>query len=170
MADKKNIVRKKQPITWAEVEMPEGHTLPDGRKIDINALVPDTADGYGDAGSVAALAADLAAKHSSDTKAGDRAYESALEQLDDDFVAKRAAIDMLKRKADQPMMELYEDRDSAGVLKGLTVLTNWTQPTSPNSRPWRDPRTGQTFYPRLDYIEIDEMDRVELKLKYGINV
>jgi hypothetical protein len=168
---KRNIVKKKQDITWAEVEVPEGHTLPDGRKIDVNAIVPDTADGYGDARSVAALAADLAANQSTDTKAGDRAYEAALEQVSDvDFTAKRVEIQDMMRKANEPMMKLYEDRDTAGVLMGLHVLTNWTAPQGKWDKSWRDPRTGEIFYPRVDYVPIDEMDRVELKMKYGVEV
>jgi hypothetical protein len=166
-----NIIKKKQEITWAEVEVPGGHTLPDGRVIDVNALIPDTADGYGDATSVALLAADLASKESSDSQAGDRAYESALEQVSDtDFKAKRIEIKQMMRKADEPMMELYEDRDAAGVLMGMHVLTNWTAPQGKWDKSWRDPRDGAIYYPRIDYVPIDEMDRVELEHKYGVKV
>ena len=96
MPDPRNIIRKKQEITWAEVDIPKGHKTKKGDQIDVKAIIPDGEGGYGDSESVALMAGDTAARRSQDTQAGDVAYESAREQMDQDFTALRK-----KRKMDK---------------------------------------------------------------------
>ena len=41
MPDPRNIIRKKQEITWAEVDIPKGHKTKKGDQIDVKAIIPE---------------------------------------------------------------------------------------------------------------------------------
>ncbi len=83
MANRLNVIKgARAPLEVAQVSIPGGYTLPDGRVIDLEMLIPDGGLGYGDAKSAAALAGDVVAGKSTDSSAGSRAYESALEQFE----------------------------------------------------------------------------------------
>ena len=87
------IINKSAPdISWAEVEAPGGIVTKDGRRIDGTVVVPDGIMGYGDQESLALMTADTVSRVSTDTKAGDRAYETAREQADQDQGVRRAKV------------------------------------------------------------------------------
>ena len=145
-------------LRFAEVDIPGGHVLKDGRRIGVRMLVPDNDYGYGDGESIAALAGDIAAYKSTDSKAGDRAYETAREQMGIDWDLQRRLMREQRFKAKRPMMQLWEARthNGHGMLVGLHILTAW------GKSPW-DPN----LEPRMDYIEFSELDLVEMELVYG---
>jgi len=97
------------PLTSVEVDTP-GITLRDGRRINAKAVIVDGALGYGDAKSLALMAGDVADRRSSDTRAGERAYESARDQSDSD--PRRRAIqrrnDRIKAKIPAASMSYDE--------------------------------------------------------------
>ena len=74
-SSEKNIYRSKENFRWTEVDVEKN-----GKTTRI--VVPDGKIGYGDAESQALMTGDLADKHSDDTKAGEKAYEEAREQID----------------------------------------------------------------------------------------
>ena len=158
------------PLKWSETTAPDGIELPDGRRIDGLVLVPDVESAYGDDESAAQMAGEVAAKRSPDTQAGDRAYVTALEQLDQDFDEIRRIRTRCELAARSPMVEVFFDRDAADVLRGLHVVTAWPQPNGKWDRPYYDRHSGRTVYPRVDFIPVDEMDRVELEMLYGVKV
>ena len=158
------------PLEWSQVEVPGGHTLKDGRTIDVDVIVPDGALGYGDKESAALMAADIAAARSTDSGAGDKAYEDAREQLDIDFHAEYANIKRQKLCAKEPVFEAYEDRDGAGTLRGFHVISAYDQPNGKWDKPYFDRASGRTLYPRIDYIEMDEQSKVSLFMDYGVAV
>ena len=160
----------KDLITTTNHVAKDAVTLPDGRKIDAEVVIPDGQIGYGDDQSAASMAGDVITQATQDGNAGQEAYESALEQLDYDPVVRHKELVRMRDTAGNPVLVVFEDRDAAGVLKGMNVLTNWTQPNGKWRRPWVDPRTGRTYYPRIDYVPIDEGARNDLKFKYGITV
>ena len=87
------IINKTTPeLSWAEVEAPSSIVTRDGRRIDGTVVVPDGMLGYGDQESLALMTADTVARVSTDTKAGDRAYEAAREQADQDQDVRRAKV------------------------------------------------------------------------------
>ena len=87
------IINKTIPeLSWAEVEAPSSIVTKDGRRIDGTVVVPDGMLGYGDQESLALMTADTVARVSTDTKAGDRAYEAAREQADQDQDVRRAKV------------------------------------------------------------------------------
>jgi len=87
------IINKTTPeLNWAEVEAPSSIVTRDGRRIDGTVVVPDGMLGYGDQESLALMTADTVARVSTDTKAGDRAYEAAREQADQDQDVRRAKV------------------------------------------------------------------------------
>jgi len=72
-----NIFRDKPEIAVSE------HTVEkNGRKMKM--VIPEGKIGYGDVESHAQIAGDLANKHSSDTKAGQRVYEEVRKQREQD--------------------------------------------------------------------------------------
>lgn len=145
-------------LRFAEIDVPGGYTLKDGRRIGIRALIPDNDLGYGDGESVASLAGDYAALKSTDSKAGDVAYEVARQQMETiDWDAQRQAMREQRFKAKRPMMELWEARthDGLGMLVGLHILTAWGE------HPW------SKLVPRMDYVSFDELDLVEMEKMYG---
>jgi hypothetical protein len=161
---------EKNPLKWSETTAPDGIELPDGRRIDALVVTPDTDSAYGDDESAAQMAGEVAAKRSTDSQAGDRAYGEALEQLDQNFDEVRRVRAHCKLAAREPMVEVYFDRDRAGVLRGFHVVTAWAQPNGKWNKPYHDRPSGRTVYPRIDWVAIDEMDRTELKLVYGVKV
>jgi len=171
MPDPKTIIKQDPtPFAWSEVEVPGGHTLKDGRVIDMNVIVPDGALGYGDKESAALMAGDVVAARSTDSQAGDRAYEEALEQLDTDFKQEFAKIRRQTMCAKSPVFEAYEDRDAAGVMRGMHVLSVWLEPNGKWDKSMWDAENGRWVYPRIDYIEMDEGARSDLFFKYGVTV
>ena len=99
-SSKKNIYKKKEDFTWTEVDVEKN-----GKTTRI--VVPDGKIGYGDSESQALITGDLADKHSDDSKAGEKAYEQAREQLDQDWQAKRKAIKMQELKSRMPLMKQF---------------------------------------------------------------
>tara|TARA_Y100000310_G_scaffold3270_1_gene4183 strand:- start:7834 stop:8349 length:516 start_codon:yes stop_codon:yes gene_type:complete len=171
MADKpKDIIKKKPALNWTNHTAKDAITLEDGTKIDAEVVVPDGAIGYGDNESAALMAADVVLEATEDAEQGQAAYESSREQLDADQVEKLRFIARQREVSKNPVMEAFEDRDAAGVLRGYHVLTNYYQPTPGWAKSWRDPETGLVTYPRLDFVPIDEGDRVYLSQELGITV
>ena len=72
----KNNIFKEEP----EISVTEHDVVKNGRKIKM--VIPEGKIGYGDVESHAQMAADLATKHSDDTKAGQRVYEEVRKHRD----------------------------------------------------------------------------------------
>ena len=150
--------RETSDLKFVEFDATEAITLRDGRVIDARVQAFDTANAYGDDHSVAEMLGDTVDRNSSDRSQGVQAYEAAREQLDQNFdLVKEEARDTAY-KSKRPMAELFWDYDNAGVLRGVNVLTAWGR------TPW------SKLEPRMDYITLDEMDRVDLEKVFGIEV
>ena len=104
-SSEKNIFRSKENFRWTEVDVEKN-----GKTTRI--VVPDGKIGYGDAESQALMTGDLADKHSDDTKAGEKAYEEAREQIDQDWQAKKKALKLQELKGRMPLMKQYCITDS----------------------------------------------------------
>tara|TARA_R100000234_G_C4994081_1_gene176951 strand:+ start:1092 stop:1535 length:444 start_codon:yes stop_codon:yes gene_type:complete len=105
----KNIFRHKEDLTWSEIDVEKnGKTT--------RLVIPDGKIGYGDAESQAQMAGDLATKHSDDTKAGDKAYEQAREQSDQDWVKRKKQIKLQQMKSKMPVMKQYAITDAKGEV------------------------------------------------------
>ena len=109
-SSEKNIFKHKEDFTWTETDV-----VKDGRKMRI--VVPDGKVGYGDTESHAQLTGDLAAKHSDDTKAGEKAYESAREQSQQDWQKRKKQMAYQKMKAQMPLMKQYT------IIKKIFLVT-----------------------------------------------
>ena len=72
----KNNIFKEEP----EISVSEHTVVKKGRKMKM--VIPEGKIGYGDVESHAQIAGDLAAKHSDDTKAGQRVYEEVRKKRD----------------------------------------------------------------------------------------
>ena len=104
------IINKPTPeLSWAEVEAPSSIVTRDGRRIDGTVVVPDGMLGYGDQESLALMTADTVARVSTDTKAGDRAYETAREQADQDQGVRRAKVRNQKIMSNIPSAQMGYD-------------------------------------------------------------
>ena len=108
-SSEKNIYKKKEDFTWTEVDVEKN-----GKTTRI--VVPDGKIGYGDSESQALITGDLADKHSDDSKAGEKAYEQAREQLDQDWQAKQKAIKMQELKSRMPLMKQFAITDETGEI------------------------------------------------------
>ena len=108
-SSEKNIFRSKENFRWTEVDVEKN-----GKTTRI--VVPDGKIGYGDAESQALMTGDLADKHSDDTKAGEKAYEEAREQIDQDWQAKKKALKLQELKGRMPLMKQYCITDSKGEV------------------------------------------------------
>ena len=150
--------REVSDLKFVEFDATEAVTLHDGRVIDAKVQAFDTANAYGDDHSLAEMLGDTVDRNSSDRSEGAQAYEAAREQLEQNFdLVKEEARDTAY-KSKRPMAELFWDYDDFGVLRGVNVLTAWGR------NPW------SKLEPRMDYITLDEMDRVDLEKVFGIEV
>ena len=98
---------EKPAMTIATVDAPGGIVTKSGKRISGKVVVADTANGYGDGQSLAAMTADTVARVSTDTKAGDRAYEDALEQYDADRVVEKRKIANMSKFSKIPALSMY---------------------------------------------------------------
>ena len=148
MADPRNIIKKKQEITWAEVDVPAGHKTKSGKQVDMKAIIPDGEGGYGDSESVALMAEDTVTRHSPDTKAGDRAYETAKEQMDQDFTALRK-----KRKIEK----LRSQIENAHFLESdgkIVLMYNKIDPDTGLMTVHHVPMDRDEYYQRVQNIKL----------------
>lgn len=100
----KNIFKDKEDFTWTETDVLKNGKI---RRI----VVPDGKIGYGDTESHAQLTGDLAAKHGDDSKSGDKAYEQAREQIDQDWKKKKRDIARQNLVGRMPLMKQYTITD-----------------------------------------------------------
>ena len=108
-ANDKIINKTKPEISWAEAEAPGGIVTKHGTRIDGTVIVPDGMMGYGDQESLAIMTADTVARVSTDTKAGDKAYEAAREQADQDQGVRRAKVRNQKIMSKIPAANMVYD-------------------------------------------------------------
>lgn len=107
MANSKIRMVQKPDMTVATVDAPGGIVTKSGKRISGKVVVADSARGYGDRESLAAMTGDTVARVSTDSKAGDRAYESALEQYDADRVVERRKIANMSKFSKVPALSMY---------------------------------------------------------------
>ena len=100
--DARNIYPEKDDFSWTEVSVPGAIKNQDGIPMDAIVQVPDTRYGYGDKESVASMTGDVAARKSTDTRAGDRAYEEARRQLDQDQRKRRVQARYTRMRSQIP--------------------------------------------------------------------
>ena len=103
----KNIFKHKENMTWSEVDIEKNGKV-------TRLVVPDGKIGYGDTESHAQLTGDLADKHSDDTKAGEKAYEKAREQSDQDWVKRKKEIKRQEYLAKNPILDVKVISDKYG--------------------------------------------------------
>ncbi len=108
----KTITPVKPVFNWAEVDAPGGIVTKSGKRITGKVLVPDGIMGYGDQESLALMAGDTVARVSTDSGAGDRAYEAAREQADQDQEIRRRKVRNQKKLASIPAAVMSFDEDS----------------------------------------------------------
>lgn len=108
-------------FAYAEVDAPGGITLKDGRRINGKVLVPDGRFGYGDGESLAAMAGDTASRVSTDSQAGDRAYESAREQAAMNHHRRHIAMKTARARAEIPAAELRPRPDGKWELLYIRI-------------------------------------------------
>ena len=125
-------------LNFVEVDAPGGILTKSGKRIDGKVLVPDGDIGYGDSESVALMTGDVVARVSTDSKAGDRAYEDALEQATQDQVVKARRVENQRVMAKIPAADmsydpelglwtinyLKEDRDTGLMSSHKRVMTD----------------------------------------------
>lgn len=136
---------QKPDMTVATVDAPGGIVTKSGKRITAKVVVADTATGYGDKESLAAMTGDTVARVSTDSKAGDRAYESALEQYEADRVVEKRRIANISRfsKAPAVKMEYTPSTDTWDV--------DWldedeaTGIVTPRSKKLTDAQTGYMY-------------------------
>ena len=92
MSRRKRKKTNRPTLNFAEVDAPGGIVTKSGKRIDGKVLVPDGDIGYGDSESLALMTGDVVARVSTDSTAGDRAYESAREQATQDQVLRSKLI------------------------------------------------------------------------------
>lgn len=108
---------QKPHMTIAEVDAPGGIVTKSGKRISGKVVVADGEMGYGDKESLAAMTGDTVSRVSTDSKAGDRAYESALEQYERDPV-----VEKRKRHNSKIMAKIPAARMSFDAATGLWNL------------------------------------------------
>lgn len=96
----------KPAMTIATVDAPGGIVTKSGKRISGKVVVADTANGYGDRESLAVMAGDVVARVSTDSKAGDKAYEDAREQYDTDRVVEKRKIANMSRFSKTPALKM----------------------------------------------------------------
>jgi len=108
-SSEKNIFKHKEDFTWTETDVEKNGKV-------TRIVIPDGKIGYGDAESQAQMAGDLATKYSDDTKAGQKAYEQAREQSDQDWVKRKKQIKLQQIKAKMPVMKQFVITDAKGEI------------------------------------------------------
>jgi hypothetical protein len=104
------IINKSIPeFSWTEVEAPGGIITKDGNRIDCTVVVPDGMFGYGDNQSLASMTGDTVDRVSTDSKAGEKAYETALEQADQDQIVRRRKVRNQMEMAKYPAADMSYD-------------------------------------------------------------
>ena len=97
---------EKPAITIATVDAPGGIITKSGKRISGTVIVADSAGGYGDKESLAAMAGDTVSRVSTDSTAGDKAYEDALEQYDTDRVLEKRRLANNSVLAKEPALKM----------------------------------------------------------------
>lgn len=105
-------VVEKPTMTFAEVDAPGGIVTRSGKRITGKVIVPDGKMGYGDQKSLALMAGDVVARVSTDSKAGDVAYESALEQADQDQALRRRKLMNMSKLSKNPAVKMFYNPES----------------------------------------------------------
>ena len=100
----KNIFKDKEDFTWTETDVLKNDKI-------TRIVVPDGKIGYGDTESHAQLTGDLATKHSDDTKAGEKAYEQAREQIDQDWKKRKEDLARQEVTSRMPLMKQFTVTD-----------------------------------------------------------
>ena len=106
----KNNIFKEEP----EISVSEHTVVKKGRKMKM--VIPEGKIGYGDVESHAQIAGDLAAKHSDDTKAGQRVYEEVRKKRDSrerGTTVEQNRINMAKQKmaGRMPVIQTFNIQD-----------------------------------------------------------
>ena len=151
-----NIYKQEHAFAWTETTIPVVEHK--GRQLqNVPLIVPDGADGYGDAESLALMTADQVEKHV--TRAGgdaggeaEKAYEGAREQIDTDFDQKRRAIAYEKFMNTHPAAIVQQHRDNTGQPTGMTVTFESI-----------DPETGTTKVTQHN-MSMDELEKFDLAM------
>lgn len=100
---------QKPRMVFAEADAPGGIISKSGKRITAKVIVPDGQAGYGDRESLAAMTGDTVARVSTDSKAGDKAYEDALEQYDQDSDLRLKKIANMSKLSTVPAIKMYYD-------------------------------------------------------------
>ncbi len=143
-ASDKIINKTKPEISWAEAEAPGGIVTKDGKRIDGTVIVPDGMLGYGDQESLALMTADTVARVSTDTKAGDKAYEAAREQVDQDQGVRRAKVRNQKIMSQIPAANMVYD-PASGVWEISYLKEDSTGLLSTHSKVMTDAEVGNLY-------------------------
>ena len=142
----KNNIFKEEP----EISVSEHSVLKNGKKMKM--VIPEGKIGYGDTESHAQMAADLATKHSDDTKAGERVYEEVRKHRDSrnrGTTIEQNRINLAKRKmaGRMPVIQSFNITDPVtGQVIAQEFLFMKTEPSG-LTRPLKirvDVQSGKT--------------------------
>jgi len=103
---------EKPTMTFAEVDAPGGIVTQSGKRVTGKVIIPDGKMGYGDQKSLALMAGEVVARVSTDSEAGDVAYESALEQADQDQTVRRRKLMNMSKLAKNPAVKMFYNPES----------------------------------------------------------
>ena len=98
---------EKPAMTIATVDAPGGIVTKSGKRISGKVIVADSIGGYGDRESLAVMAGDTVARVSTDSSAGDKAYEDAREQYDTDRAVENRKISNMSQFSKNPALTMY---------------------------------------------------------------
>ena len=140
-----NNIFKEEP----EISVSEHMVTKKGRRLKM--IIPEGKIGYGDKESHAQIAGELAAKHSDDTKAGDKAYEEVRQHREESggSTIEEHKLQMAQQKiaGRMPMINNYVITDPAtGEVIATEILFMKTEPSG-LVRPLKirvDAQTGKT--------------------------
>jgi len=132
-------------IVTSTVEAPGGITLKDGRRITGTVVIPDGRVGYGDKQSHALMAGDTVDRVSTDSTAGDRAYEETLQQWDVDPMKRAADVKLAKLFSKNPAVKMfYNPADKTWDVHYLHADEN-TGVVVPHSKKLTDAQAGNLY-------------------------
>jgi len=133
---------QKPRMVFAEADAPGGVISKSGKRITAKVIIPDGERGYGDRESLAAMTGDTVARVSTDSTAGDKAYESALEQYDQDSDLRLKKIANTSALSKTPAIKMFYEPATD------TWDVNWldedetTGVVTPRSKKLTDAETG----------------------------
>ena len=136
---------EKPRMVFAEADAPGGILTKSGKRITAKVVVPDGMMGYGDKESLAAMTADTVARGSTDSTAGDKAYESAREQYEQDHEVRAKKLKNMEVYSKNPALKMWYDKGSGTWDIHYLEEDEATGILTPRSKKLTDAQTGYMY-------------------------